>query len=213
MRRLGLSALLGAAVLLAGLRLEHLRAPDLAPNPGPAASVYLSASVPDAPRPASRLTVHQLREYLRRSRIPSGHLDLPHLASRIESAAKANDLDSSLLLAVIRVESSFQPYAVSERGALGLMQILPVTGAELASELGRPWDGSHALLDPDLNIDLGARYLRKLLDRFAGDQTAALQAYCLGPTRLESLLGEGVSASVTYSDRVAAHIAAPSVSQ
>jgi len=211
MRRFGLSALLGAAVLLAGLRLEHIRTPDLAPDPGPAAGVH--SSVPSTGAPAAQLTVHQLREYLRRRHIPSGHLDLPHLASRIDAAAKANDLDPGLLLAVIRVESTFQPHAVSERGALGLMQILPVTGAELAGELGRRWDGSHALLDPDLNIDLGARYLRKLLDRFAGDQTAALQAYCLGPTRLEALIGEGVPASVAYAERVVASISTPPLSR
>jgi len=207
MRRLGLSALLGAAVLLAGLRLEPSRTHDVAADPGSNASVHVSA--PDLVLPAAspRLTAHQLREYLRRSHIPAGHLDLPRLASRIDAAAKANDLDPGLLLAVIRVESTFQPHAVSDRGALGLMQILPVTGAELAAELGRRWDGSHALLEPDLNIDLGARYLRKLLDRFEGDQSAALQAYFLGPTRLEASMGEGVEASVTYADRVTANIA------
>jgi soluble lytic murein transglycosylase len=212
MRRFGLSALLGAAVLLAGLRLEPDRAPVLAPELGSSASSHRSAADAGLPAPAARLTAHQLREYLRRSRIPAGGLDLPRLASRIDAAAKANDLDPGLLLAVIRVESSFQPYAVSDRGALGLMQIRPVTGAELAAELGRRWDGSHALLDPDLNVDLGARYLRKLLDRFEGDQTAALQAYSLGPTRLESLMGEGVEASLTYADRVAANLTSRPVS-
>ena len=213
MRRFGLSALLGAAVLLAGLRLEAARTPDLGPDPGSRPSVYRSAPVRDLPAPAPQLTAHQLREYLRRSRIPAGHLDLPRLAARIDAAAKANDLDPGLLLAVIRVESTFQPYAVSDRGALGLMQIRPVTGAELAAELGRRWDGSHTLLDPDLNIDLGARYLRKLLDRFDGDQAAALQAYYVGPTRLEALMGEGVEASMTYADRVAASISSSSGSR
>ena len=211
MRRFGLSALLGAAVLLAGLRLEPSGTPDVTADLGPSGSLHLSAPR-DLPAESPRLTAHQLREYLRRSHIPAGHLDLPQLASRIDAAAKANDLDPSLLLAVIRVESTFQPHAVSDRGALGLMQILPLTGAELAAELGRRWDGSHALLEPDLNIDLGARYLRKLLDRFDGDQTAALQAYFLGPTRLEATMGEGIEASVTYADRVSATLALHAVS-
>jgi soluble lytic murein transglycosylase len=216
MRRFGLSALLGAAVLLAGIRLEPSPTPDLAADPGSGGSVHRSAPPPVLPAASPQLTAHQLREYLRRSRIPTGHLDLPRLAARIDAAAKANELDPGLLLAVIRVESTFQPYAVSNRGALGLMQILPVTGAELAAELGRRWDGSHTLLEPDLNIDLGARYLRKLLDRFDGDQRAALRAYFVGPTRLEAsmaegtgegigeAMGEGLEASVTYADRVVA---------
>lgn len=142
-----------------------------------------------------RLTPHGLREYLRRSRIPASHLDVSRLAERINLAAEHNGLDPGLLLAVIRVESTFRPDAISERGAVGLMQLLPQTAAELAHELGRPWEGGHALLDPDLNIDLGARYLRKLLDRFDGQRDAALQAYYQGPTRLEA---EGASASFAY---------------
>jgi len=206
MRRLGLSALLGAAVLLAGLRLEHVRTPVVPPAARPAGSVLLSAPAPSRPADTPRLTVHQLRAYLRRNHIAPGNLDIASLAARVEAAASANRLEPALLLAVIRVESTFQANAVSERGALGLMQIQPVTGAELAAELGRRWEGGYTLFDPDLNIDLGARYLRKLIDRFDGDQTAALQAYCLGPTRLESLMGEGVQASLAYADRVRASV-------
>jgi hypothetical protein len=77
----------------------------------------------------------------------------------------------SLVAAVISVESEFNPRAVSSRGALGLMQLMPTTAALL---------GVRDAFDPRENVDAGARHLRDLLDRFANDVSLALAAYNAG---------------------------------
>jgi hypothetical protein len=90
----------------------------------------------------------------------------------IRRAAERYDVDPLLLAAVAEVESSFDPKAVSRRGAVGLMQLLPTTAA--VEDDGR-------LTDPYLNAELGARYLRRLLTQYGGDLELALAAYNAGP--------------------------------
>lgn len=119
----------------------------------------------------------------------------------VERQAKRFGLDPLLVLAVIQVESRFDPAAVSTRGAVGLMQIQPPTGRDLALTLGLEWTGDELLLDPEINILLGCAYLRQLIDRF-GDQDAALAAYCSGPTLVESRRDQRGRIPLAYSDRV-----------
>ncbi|MGE5485897.1 MAG: lytic transglycosylase domain-containing protein [Ignavibacteriales bacterium] len=96
-------------------------------------------------------------------------------------------LDRSLVYAVIRVESGFNPQATSAVGASGLMQIMPGTGSWVASQLGIPFsDGD--LRDPEMNIRLGSFYLRHLIDRFDGDPTTALAAYNAGLRNVQDWL-------------------------
>ena len=97
--------------------------------------------------------------------------DFPY-AKLIERAAQRYSVDELLLAAVIEVESAFNPEAVSPVGALGLMQVMPST-AELY--------GYKNPLNPASNVDLGARYLSRLLVRFDGDIELALAAYNAGP--------------------------------
>lgn len=99
--------------------------------------------------------------------------------SRIVSE-KANkyNIDPSLVHAVIKVESNGNPYAVSRKGAKGLMQLLPSTASDL---------GVTDPFDPEDNIDGGARYLRYLMDKFGGDLTLALAAYNAGPKIVEKI--------------------------
>ncbi|HEY7825363.1 MAG TPA: transglycosylase SLT domain-containing protein, partial [Candidatus Acidoferrales bacterium] len=77
----------------------------------------------------------------------------------IHAAAAKHGLDENLLALVIAQESNFDPKAVSRRKARGLMQLMPQTAAQLEVK---------NTLDPAQNIDAGARYLRELLDRYAG---------------------------------------------
>ncbi len=91
----------------------------------------------------------------------------------IQQVADDNRLDGLLLAALVEVESSFLPDAVSPVGAVGLTQVLPST----ARWLGAPGD----LTDPDSNLEAGARYLAQLLDRFDGNLELALAAYNAGP--------------------------------
>ena len=90
----------------------------------------------------------------------------------IAGAAEATNLDPALILAVVVRESGGDPGAVSNRGAQGLMQLMPDTARELGV------DDAH---DPGQNLRGGARYLARMLDRYAGDLDLALAAYNSGP--------------------------------
>src|SRR5687768_12489991 len=88
------------------------------------------------------------------------------------AAAQRHGLDPNLVLAVVGVESAFQPAAISHKGAQGLMQLMPATAREL---------GVTDPLDPAQNLDGGTRYLRQLVARYGGDLGKALAAYNAGP--------------------------------
>lgn len=101
----------------------------------------------------------------------SGKRDMEYLRDIVTEAARVYGISESLIYAVIRAESNFNPYAVSNAGALGLMQLIPST-ARLVG-VTRPFD-------PRQNIHGGARYLRMMIDRF-GRVDHALAAYNAGP--------------------------------
>lgn len=109
----------------------------------------------------------------------------------IEREAKKNRLPPSLVLGVIAVESSFRPRARSGAGAVGLMQVMPGTGREIARRLDIEWRGVRTLEDPLVNIEMGAHYLRRLIDYFGGRRTLALASYCHGPGVIRRYLKHG----------------------
>ena len=92
-------------------------------------------------------------------------------ADAIAAAADRNALDRALLAAVAQIESNFNPYAVSVRGACGILQLMPQTAKRF---------GVKNVFDVTQNIDAGARYLRWLLDRFDGRVDLALAGYNAG---------------------------------
>jgi soluble lytic murein transglycosylase len=103
---------------------------------------------------------------------------------QIVALSEARDLDPSLVAAMVRCESRFRADVVSPRGAIGLMQIMPETGAWIAEQIGIPeFDVDH-LTEPEINLRLGTWYLHSLLDRF-GARDDALAAYNAGPTHAE----------------------------
>jgi soluble lytic murein transglycosylase-like protein len=119
----------------------------------------------------------------------------------VERCARRFRLDPLVVLAVIQVESRFDPTAVSEQGAIGLMQLQSVTARDLAIDQGLNWTGDDLLFDPEVNVMLGCAYLRRLMDRF-GDQDAALAAYSSGPTLVEARRDANGRIPLAYSDRV-----------
>ena len=98
----------------------------------------------------------------------------------VEKYAVIYDLDQRLLHAVIRAESNYDQNAVSDKGAMGLMQLMPETGKEY---------GVEDFFNPEENIAAGAKHLKALLDRYFGDTKMALAAYNAGTTAVDRYNG------------------------
>ena len=107
-----------------------------------------------------------------------------HHDATIRREAARNNLDPAWIAAEIRAESVFDPNARSSADARGLMQVLPGTGASVASKLGVPWTGGDSLYDADTNIVLGTAYLRQLMDKYGGKPYEVIAGYNAGPAPL-----------------------------
>jgi soluble lytic murein transglycosylase len=98
----------------------------------------------------------------------------------IEKVARAEGLDSDLIRAVVETESNYDPWAVSKKGAVGLMQLMP----ETAKRMGVT-DPFH----PAENLEAGTRYLKRLIDKYEGQLTLALSAYNAGERAVDRYRG------------------------
>jgi soluble lytic murein transglycosylase-like protein len=137
------------------------------------------------------LTELRVRRALARSGSRVGSTEADRIVSSILEAHNRYDLSTEVLLAVIETESGFDSRAVSSKGALGLMQLMPSTGQEMADQLDIPWTGNEMLYDPAINIQLGSEYLYQMFKRF-GHADSALAAYNAGPRRVEGLNEIGI---------------------
>ena len=133
-------------------------------------SLSMLVQLPDASR-RSIVIPERARLVSRPLETTSQAQDIP-LGTSIAAAAMRHALDPALVLAVIGAESGHDPHAVSPKGAIGLMQILP----ETAALMGLPEPA-----DPASSLEAGCRYLAGLLDSFGGDVELALAAYNAGP--------------------------------
>lgn len=133
------------------------------------------------------------------SRRPTGLTagEVAAVARTVVGEAHRHALEPSLVLAVMHVESRYYNFAVSPVGAIGLMQVMPETGEELATKLGIHWVGPQTLFDPTTNIRLGVAYLRELSDRY-GSLPMALAAYNWGPGRIDRRLRLGTAMPEQY---------------
>ena len=102
----------------------------------------------------------------------------------IEQVARDEQVDSRLVVAVMRIESGFDPEARSRVGARGLMQIMPPTGLWIARRMGWRRFRLDRLTEPEVNIRLGAWYLSHLEERFEGHLPLVLAAYNAGHAKV-----------------------------
>jgi soluble lytic murein transglycosylase len=108
----------------------------------------------------------------------------------LAARAKEFDLDTGILRGLVRQESVFDATAKSRAGAMGLTQLMPATAKSLAKSVLRQRYRRAFLYDPGVNAQLGAAYLRRLLDQFGNSPVLALAAYNGGPTRIARLVRE-----------------------
>lgn len=125
-------------------------------------------------------TSSKYRIYIRQASLGGAFHASTRYDHYILEAARKYGVPSSLIKAIIKAESDFDPHAVSESGACGLMQIMPETARALG--VARPFD-------PRENIFAGVRYLKKLLTQYQGRLPLALAAYNAGPNRVDPVMG------------------------
>lgn len=108
-------------------------------------------------------------------KVPAKH-PKENLERMINETAERHRVDPNLVKAVVQAESGYDPFAVSRKGAQGLMQLVPGTATQL---------GVKNVFDPQQNLDAGVGYLRTLLERYNGDLPKALAAYNAGATSVD----------------------------
>lgn len=155
---------LSVGTLALGLSIGSMIPPQAAPAPvdpeiPPATAAVVAPAPLPAPSPLNLLDTHG---------IPPGPF-----GDLIFEVASRYSLNPHLVAAIVRVESSFNPRALSRKGACGLMQLLPETARRFGLR-------RKDLFDPAKNLDAGARYLRWLADRFGHDPVRVLAAYNAG---------------------------------
>lgn len=106
----------------------------------------------------------------------------------VRSASKKSDVPVEFIWGIMRAESSYKASAISPVGAMGLMQIMPGTGKQMAKLLKLENFEPYSLLEPDVAIFLGSKYLQRLLKKFEGEIPLAAAAYNAGPHRVKTWL-------------------------
>jgi soluble lytic murein transglycosylase len=173
--------------------------PAVSAGPPSAESAVIAA--PEVAEDPKAAAVHRILAELQRRHTGLSGRELELLAWTIVEQAEIYEFEPDLVLAVIKVESAGFHLAVSHVGAMGLMQLLPGTGEEMAQKLGLAWHGPDSLFDPILNVKLGTAYLRELTNRYDSMPTG-LAAYNWGPGRIDRRIRRGASVPSRYIEQV-----------
>lgn len=128
------------------------------------------------------------------------HLDVAPIAESIVTLSHQYAIDPMLVLAIIKIESRFNPMARSHVGAMGLMQVMPIVAREVGSDM--EIHGKSDLYDPTINLHLGIRYFSLLRDQYELDIRKALVAYNMGPTALNHRLSRSGFHPTPYCKKV-----------
>ncbi len=142
------------------------------------------------------------RSYLMKQMRTTAPQKIRKLAKLIVKHSKQHGMPVGLVLSLIRVESGFQAWAVSSKGAIGLMQIMPDTGEWLAGRMGMKWEGPVMLLDEETNVRMGLEYLSYLKRKYQGDLKMVLSAYNRGPGKVDEDVESGRDWNLSYHDKV-----------
>lgn len=130
--------------------------------------------------------------------------DRAGVVAALLDAERVHGLDPLLVLALMAQESTFRPTAVGPFGSIGLMQVLPSTGREVARKLGIPWKGNATLFHPATNVRIGTHYLAGLHAKY-GKLPLTLAAYNVGPGRVDEILSSGRQPLNRYSGGIMRH--------
>ena len=148
-------------------------------------SFHLPNFVPDFDQRGQ--TIKEILEILEKQPTGLANVTKEELAEVIYEEATRYNHDPKFILAIIAIESEFYNWSVSEKGAKGLMQIMPYVAQSLSQELGIEWSGDRTLFNPYLNIRMGIHYFSQLTLDFK-DVGVALTAYNYGPTYVKGLI-------------------------
>jgi soluble lytic murein transglycosylase-like protein len=155
---------------------------------GPRSKEQFLARVSSAERREMAATVHYVSDIIARKAKRLNRSEAHRLAQHIVVESKRQNFDPLFVAAVIKSESTFNKQAVSNVGALGLMQILPDTGKYISRKNSIDWLGETKLTDPSYNIRLGIAYLKYLEGYFGQNREHILVAYNWGPGNMLSAL-------------------------
>ena len=157
-----------------------LQAEHTSPQPPTLKSEFPLSAVAEAvaltPKPG---LLDDLRQRVRPQLTFSSYAD--KYEDLIKTTAREHQVSPLLIKAVIQAESKFDPSAVSHKGAVGLMQVMPFTARD---------HGIDNLLDPKMNLEAGVRHLKKLLEAFDDDEILALAAYNCGTEAMKRFNNE-----------------------
>ena len=120
--------------------------------------------------------------------VKNGHADIDHLFPLTGIESFRLSVPSEMAISVARQETEFRDRAVSPKGAVGVMQIKPSTGREVAEGIGLTGNIGQMLRSRETNVQLGAAYLRERLNEFTGSYVLAIAAYNAGPRRVNEWL-------------------------